>query len=57
MQHVPYVPMHLSPFLSIQEVFLPEKGLKQAVKQYQGRIIKLTPFHLDIIDVHDSDIA
>ena len=33
MQHGSYVPMRLSPFLSIQEVFLPEKALIPVVKQ------------------------
>jgi hypothetical protein len=33
MQHGPYVLMCLSPFLSIQEVFLPEKALIPVVNQ------------------------
>ena len=57
MQHVPYVLMRLSPFLSIQEAFLPKKELKQIFRRYQGIMIKLTPLHLDIIDVHNCDIA
>ena len=38
MQRVPYVPMRISPALSIQEEFLPEKELKPVVKQIKTKV-------------------